>query len=102
MENLLVEFEHEWWKGSRDKAKEIAYAYIKENFLRLAPILGELPIEELVKMVSAYREAGREEDRIIVDMWLLTQFGSQPITGELALISPLSLEALGLVSPSNN
>lgn len=70
MEKELLEFEYEWNYGSRYKARQIAIEYINARTVQLEQ-LSWYSTEGLVKAVEAYRAAGREADRIIVDMWIV-------------------------------
>lgn len=94
-----IEFDYEWRLGHRDKAREIARAYVNARRYELAPILQRYTLEELVREVSALRNAGRHADRIVVDMWLLSEYEPQAIVGviDVTLPPPASLAQLRLV-----
>ena len=76
-------FEEEWQHGDRAVAKQMAKDYVEKNRAELEPILSRFTLEGLVDLVTAYRNAGRHEDRIITDMWLLSEYKPQNITGSL-------------------
>lgn len=85
MESDLIQFDYEWREGDRGKARQIAKDYINRRRDELAPIFSKYTLEGLVDQVTALRNAGRHADRIIVDMWLLSEFEPQNITGELVI-----------------
>ena len=77
----LDAFIREWNSGPRDRitAKAIARAYVEKYRANLAPVLEQYSREDLVGLVTEYRASGRESDRVIADMWLLTQYEPQDI-----------------------
>lgn len=77
----LQAFKDEWEAGNRWNAVQKAHAYVELHRGEIAPHLERYTREELVDLVSAYRNAGREEDRIVADMWLLTEYDPQRISG---------------------
>lgn len=81
MDAKVEEFDREWKTGDRGKAKTLAKAYVAANRAHLLQHLEGLDIPALVAMVTAYRQAGRHEDAKVVDMWLLSEFEPQRITG---------------------
>jgi hypothetical protein len=83
VEPELVQFDHEWKHGDRGVARGLARAYIGRRRSELAPALEPYSLEDLVQLIDAYRAAGREDDRIIADMWLLTNYDPQRITGTI-------------------
>ena len=68
-------------KEERPFAKDLARAYVDAHRAELSLHLAHLTLEELVELVKQYRKAGREEDRIVTDMWLLSEYDPQIITG---------------------
>lgn len=77
-----AEFDAEWKTGDRDKARQIASAYVLEKgdyFAKWA----DLSVEQLVTMVDEAREQNQEDRRIELDMYLLHRFAPQHITGKL-------------------
>lgn len=82
IDSWILEFDYEWREGSRDRAVEIAKAYIEARRAQLEPILGAYTLEQLVTEVECLRNDKRYEDRIIVDMWLHSEYGPRQITGE--------------------
>jgi hypothetical protein len=78
-------FENEWHHGDRTVAKQMAKDYVVAHREELEPILSRFTLEGLVDLVTAYRNAGREEDRIITDMWLLSEYKPQNITGSIQM-----------------
>lgn len=89
----LARFVAEWKSGRRDEARAIARAYIDAHRAELAPQLEPYSLDDLVRLVSAYRQAGREEDRIVADMWLLTEYEPQRITGTIHMGGSAAIEA---------
>ncbi len=86
MDAALEAFEEEWWHGDRAKAKELASAYVEAHRAEIEPHLGGLSLDTIVLMVSDYRRVGRESDRIIADMWLITEHPQQRVTGTIAKV----------------
>lgn len=85
----ILRFDYEWREGNRDKAKEIAVAYVNKNRDFLQPKLMQYTREMLVKEVEALRNARRLSDRIVVDMWLLSEYEPIEITGEISVSLPV-------------
>jgi len=96
--NELEAFSNEWKTGDRTKAKEMAREYVDAHRQQLAlgiiaavkelrkARLDDPPsLADLVDVVSVYRATGREDDRIAVDMWLLSEVPQQHITGSIAI-----------------
>ncbi len=81
-------FDKEWRTGDREKAKLLARAYVADNRERLASSLASLARGELVALVSEYRKAGKDTERIIVDMWLISEYEPQKITGKINIGTP--------------
>lgn len=96
MDPELEAFDNEWKTGDRDVARELAQAYVDNHRDTLVALLGGYAREGLVQLVSAYREQGSEEDRIIVDMWLLTEFTKQRVAG----VASFGLNELLRLSPT--
>jgi len=73
----VIAFEYEWRHGSRTKARHLAAAFVAQRGKAIHETchLGWYSREGLVALVDSLREAGREIDRIIADMWLLVHFG---------------------------
>lgn len=84
--SLLIQFDYEWREGSREVAKQIAIDYVNEYRHILEPVLMKLTREQLVAEVEAKRNQKNHADRIIIDMWLLSEY------------PPQSIEAYGLVT----
>ena len=89
---LVATFDKEWKSGDRAKAKEMAKEFVDANRASLAPQLEPYTREELVELVGAYRRAGREADRRIADMWLLSEYAPVRVVG--AIHKTLDPEAL--------
>ena len=85
MNEDVERFEHEWHHGDRTAAKQMAKDYVAAHRAELEPILAKFTLEGLVDLVTSYRRAGREEDRIITDMWLLSEYKPQNITGTIQM-----------------
>lgn len=82
-EDSLLQFDYEWREGDRTKAKEIAKDYINSRRSELTEIFSKYSLDDLVRECEALRIAGRVKDRIIVDMWLMSEYEPQNITGVL-------------------
>lgn len=85
MNEDVARFENEWHHGDRNAARRMAKNYVAAHHDELSPILSKFTLEGLVDLVSSYRRAGREEDRIIADMWLLSEYKPQNITGSITV-----------------
>ena len=83
-------FDKLWKEGNRDEAKDVARRYINDHRHQLAPILESMSLEDIVQMIDSYRAAGKEEDRIIADMWLITQYEPRRIQGAVHLGNPMA------------
>jgi len=88
MDMTLARFEHEWQRGDRDLARSIARDWIASAHPRLRELLRQYSLEGLVRLVSAYRAAGQEEDMIIAKMWILVEYPPQNITGQFDIKLP--------------
>lgn len=99
----LRDYDKEWKTGDRVKAKEMAKAYVAENksaievlinsavrALREFKLNDPASIPELVELVSLYRQNGGEDDRILLDMYLMAEHEPQKITGTV-VFNPASL-----------
>ena len=84
MDSDLVAFNNEWATGDRDVARTMASAYVDAH-PELADRFGEFSIPALVAMVDSYRESGNEEQRTLIDIWLLHAFYPQVIVGAIDL-----------------
>ena len=80
--------------GDRSKARELARAYVDIHEARLAPILEPLDRDGLVLLVDAYRGQGRHMDVAVVEMWLLTKYDPQKITGVLGVGGKAAVRAV--------
>lgn len=78
-------FDREWREGDRERATEMAREYIDEHREALAPLLEPMSLEDVVSLIDQYRKVGREEDRIVADMWLLVNYPPQNISGTFHL-----------------
>ena len=81
MDSAITEFNQEWKDGDRVRAKAMAVVYINEHRGDLTKILGPMSLEEIVALISEYRKKGKESDRIVADMWLLSEYAPQHISG---------------------
>lgn len=81
IDERVLKFDFEWREGSRQRAVEIAREFIDYSRSILAPILQPLTIGELVAKVESLRAEGNHGDRIIVDMWIHSEYEPQQITG---------------------
>lgn len=84
----ILQFDYEWREGDRDKAREIAKTYVNKHREFLEPVLMRYTREMLVREVEALRRFKRLSDRIVVDMWLLSEYEPQQITGEINVTLP--------------
>ena len=85
MEAQVVAFDRAWCTGYREDARALAIDYVATHRAQLEKTLGGKTLEDLVKLVDGYRAAGRENERAIVDMWLLVEYQPQRIVGELRM-----------------
>jgi hypothetical protein len=90
IDERILQFDYEWRKGDRILAKQIASDYINDNRSTLEPLLGGKSLEELVQMVSGYRDQHKETDRIVCDMWLQAEFEPQHISGAINIGPPVA------------
>lgn len=80
----LVEYQRLWANvATRDEARAYAKAYVNQYRAQLEGKYKDLSIDALVPMLSAYRAAGRDEDVVIIDMWLQSEFPIQHITAQV-------------------
>jgi hypothetical protein len=96
VDERLLQFDHEWREGSRDKARDLARAYIMENEKFLTPILGGKERDELTQEVEKLRNDGRFTDRIVVDMWLIAFFPKQYVKASGTSELPISFSRSGM------
>ena len=76
----LIAFDREWRDGDRERARQIAADYVAANRARFDAI-ADKNIEELVGLVGIARSEGREDARVLIDMWLLVAHAPQRIEG---------------------
>lgn len=74
-----------WSKDSgegrdEEKARKLADAYVKANPDQFET-LEDLSVDQLVKAVDVFREAGMEDDQWRVEAWLLHRYEPQTIGG---------------------
>lgn len=104
MEQALSDFNEEWRSGDRAKARTMAEEYVAANRealdatirdavreYREAHLDDPVTLEDMVRLVSAYRAQGDETSRTLVDMALLAKFEPQVITGMAAFTPPLDV-----------
>ena len=87
MKQAIADFAKEWREGDRGLAKDMARAYVADNPQQF-DVLKEYSRDELVVLLGDYRDAGRDEEQIVVDMWLLSEFEPQKITGAITIGTP--------------
>lgn len=80
----LDEFTGLWAEGRYDEARRMAGMFVDAHAEAFA-VLAPYSREELVAMVEWARDAGDEQTRILLDMWLLARFEPVAIVGTLAL-----------------
>lgn len=83
MDSNVERFDREWKAGNRGLARQIASFYVEQHRGDLESVLGGKTLEQIVAMVDGYRGAGLEEDRLIAEMWLLSEHQPQKITGTM-------------------
>lgn len=94
-------YEYLWGTGQRGEAERVACEYVELRRSRIGPLLEQFSLEQLVALVDAYnlhltnvgpdgKRVAHEEgpcscrtDRIIVDMWLHSEYSKQNIFGQL-------------------
>lgn len=77
-------FDTAWKDKQRENAKTIAKAYIEENRSNLQRF-ENMTLEDLVQNIDAARRLGNEEERILTDMWLLSEYEPQNIEGSIRM-----------------
>ena len=92
MDADIQRFSDEWATGDRGLAKTLAKTWIANHRDKIQDLEG-YDLEGLVGLVTQYRAAGCESDRLIVDMWLLSEYESQQITGVVTIGSTASVVA---------
>lgn len=90
----ILRFDHEWRVGDRAVAVQLAKEYVNQHRPALAEQLIKFTLDDMVKLIDQYREAGQHENRLIAEMWLLSEYKPQDITGEIHVTLPLT-RALG-------
>lgn len=80
MREELARFKRTWERGEVAAAREMAREYVDAHWSELRHMEG-LGTHELVALVTEHRNAGREAERIVTDMWLLARFAPKRITG---------------------
>ena len=88
MKQAIAVFEKEWREGDRSMAKEMAKAYVADNRTTMGAAFDGLTRDDLVALVTQYRDDGTDEKRLLVDMWLLSEFAPQQITGSIQIGAP--------------
>ena len=82
-------FDEEWRVGDREKAREMA-----REFIAGAPdvraALERYTRDELVHLVEEYRRVNSWADEKIVEMWLLSEYEPQHITGQFDIKLPVA------------
>ena len=86
---LILQFDHEWRVGSRARARDIAREYINARRLDLTIALGKYSLLELVEQIDLLRPIGRYADIMVIDMWLISEFGPQDIDGYAEVVIPV-------------
>lgn len=88
IDERILQFDFEWRQGDRNKAFDVAKSFIDDYRNVLEPVLGKYTLEELVHEIDMLRILGgsREHDRIITDMWILSEFPLQSISGYADII----------------
>lgn len=98
----ILQFDYEWREGSRDKAREIAKAYVNKHREFLEPVLMQYTREMLVYEVEALRRFKRLSDRIVVDMWLLSEYEPVEIVGKINVTLPQPASLLEALNKHGN
>ncbi len=88
MKRAIAKFDKEWREGDRSMAKEMAKAYVADNRGPMGAAFDRLTRDELVGLVTQYRNEGTDEKRLLVDMWLLAGFEPQQISGSINIGPP--------------
>jgi hypothetical protein len=89
MDEICARFDHEWKHGDRERARELAVEFAAGHQAELSAQLAPYSLAGLVQLVEGHRDAGREEERIMVDMWLLAHYGPQQISGSIHIGPPV-------------
>lgn len=85
MDRDIQGFVDEWRHGDRSLAKAMAKEYVEAHRAQIAPLLEPRIREEIVAMIDGARLEGRDADVAIAEMWLLTEYEPQRISGSLNL-----------------
>jgi hypothetical protein len=81
-DSSLHAFGERWASGDRGDAAVLASEYL-DTHPEVDAALHGLPLETVVSLIDGYRAAGREDDLLAADAWLLTHFPPQQIVGAL-------------------
>lgn len=83
LDPAIIEFEFEWREGSRERAMQVAKDFVNRYRDDLTAIYSKYDREGLVKEMDELRKCGaeRHHDRLVTDMWILSEFPLGNITG---------------------
>lgn len=93
LDPTILQFEFEWREGSRETAIQIAKDFVNTYRTELTPIYLKYTRQELVKEMDELRKCGseRHHDRLVTDMWILSEFPLGNVTGEAHVTVPIPL-----------
>lgn len=89
-------FKDLWAFGNREEAKALATEFYQDCNPMLTEVLEGRTLPELVEMIDEYRAIGADQDATLVDMWILSHYAPQNITGELHVTLPSPRALLGV------
>lgn len=95
LDERLLQFDYEWRTGNREIAIGIAKEFINDTRAGLEPELSKRTLPELVELVEGYREAKNLSDRIIADMWILSEYPLQSVVGAAAVTVKIPRATIG-------
>lgn len=92
LDPAILEFDYEWREGDRLQAIQIAVSFVNLYRDQLTPLYSKYTLEDLVHEIDELRKCGaeRHHDRLVTDMWILSEYPLQHITCEGHPTVPLS------------
>lgn len=96
MDERILQFDYEWREGDRARAKDLAAEFVRDHESELGPLLERYTRDDLVRLVEQYRDAHRNTDRLIADMWLMAKYDPQRVYGSMNIGGAAVVEAVEL------
>ena len=82
----LGAWKQEWETGDRVVARQLAENYVDTHREELEGRFAHMTLEECVKLVDMYRSAKNTEQRLTVDIWLMSEYPPQRIGGTAEVV----------------